>query len=70
MRTLLNNLRTGLPTAQVTTCTYIPQVGMSSETDAKGEITYYEYDSFQRLMNIKDKDGNVIKHMTYHYQGQ
>jgi len=56
--------------AQMTTYTYDPLVGMTSSTDAKGEITYYEYDSLQRLINIKNKDGNIIKSYTYHYQGQ
>ncbi|BAU55156.1 hypothetical protein [Mucilaginibacter gotjawali] len=56
--------------AQMTTYTYDPLVGVTSSTDAKNEITYYEYDSFQRLINIKDKNGNIIKHMDYHYQGQ
>lgn len=56
--------------AQMTTYTYDPLVGMTSATDAKGQTTYYEYDVFQRLMNIKDKDGNIIKSFTYHYQGQ
>jgi YD repeat-containing protein len=56
--------------AQMTTYTYDPLIGLTSSTDAKGEVSYYEYDSFQRLMNIKDKDGNIIKHMDYHYQGQ
>jgi YD repeat-containing protein len=39
-------------------------------TDAKGLTTTYEYDGFQRLMNIKDKDRNIVKHMDYHYQNQ
>jgi YD repeat-containing protein len=56
--------------AQMTTYTYDPLVGMTSSTDAKNEVTYYEYDPFQRLMNVKDKDGNIVKHMFYHYQGQ
>ena len=56
--------------ALMTTYTYDPLTGLTSTTDAKGEITFYEYDSFQRLMNIKDKDGHIIKHMDYHYQGQ
>ncbi|MEZ2339425.1 hypothetical protein AB6735_27530 [Mucilaginibacter sp. RCC_168] len=56
--------------AQMTTYTYDPLVGMTSSTDAKGETTTYEYDGFQRLMNVKDKDGNIVKHMDYHYQGQ
>ncbi|MGN8071589.1 hypothetical protein [Mucilaginibacter sp. 22184] len=56
--------------AQVTTYTYDPLVGMTSSTDPKGETTTYEYDNFQRLLNIKDKDGNIVKSFTYHYSGQ
>ncbi|WP_121812080.1 RHS repeat domain-containing protein [Mucilaginibacter kameinonensis] len=44
--------------------------GLKSTVDPKGMPTYYEYDNFQRLQNIKDKDGNIIKHYDYHYQGQ
>ena len=54
--------------AQMTTYTYDPLTGLTSSTNAKGETTYYEYDPFQRLMNIRDKDGNILKHMEYHYQ--
>ena len=54
--------------AQMTTYTYDPLIGETSVTDPKGEITYYEYDAFQRLMNIKDKDGNINKHVDYHYK--
>jgi len=53
----------------VTTLTFSPGTGLTSETDPKGEITYYEYDALQRLMNIKDTNGNIIKHYDYHYQG-
>ena len=56
--------------ALMTTYTYDPLIGITSVTDAKNETTYYEYDALQRLMNIKDKDGNIIKHTDYHYQGQ
>ncbi len=57
-------------TALMMTYTFDPLIGMTSSTDAKEEVTYYEYDSFQRLMNVKDKDGNITKHIDYHYQGQ
>jgi YD repeat-containing protein len=56
--------------AQMTTYTYDPLIGMTSATDAKGQTTYYEYDSLQRLINVKDQYGNVLKHTDYHYQGQ
>ena len=66
---LLRNGLTGND-IMVETYTYNPLVGVTSSTDPKGETTYYEYDSFQRLINIKDKDGNIIKHTDYHYNGQ
>jgi len=56
--------------AQMTTYTYIPQVGVSSVTDAKGEITYYEYDTMQRLLNIRDQYKNIVKSYCYNYAGQ
>lgn len=56
--------------AQVSTYTYIPLVGMTSATDAKGVATYYEYDSSNRLRIIKNKDGNIVKAFCYNYAGQ
>ncbi|SDP94123.1 hypothetical protein SAMN05428975_3864 [Mucilaginibacter sp. OK268] len=56
--------------ALMTSYTYDPLVGMTSMTDPKSETTTYEYDNFQRLMNVKDKDGKIIKRIDYHYQGQ
>jgi hypothetical protein len=70
LRTHLNTLRTIFPDAQVSTYTYKSLVGMTSATDAKGQTSYYEYDNFQRLVNIKDQNGKILKHMDYHYQGQ
>jgi hypothetical protein len=55
-------------TAQMKTFTYGPMVGMTSMTDEKGETTYYEYDSFQRLKNVRDKDQNLLKSYDYHYK--
>jgi YD repeat-containing protein len=56
--------------AQMTTYTYDPLVGMTTATDPKNQVSYYEYDGFQRLINIKDKDGYIVKHFDYHYSGQ
>lgn len=72
LRNLLAPIRTDarLKNAQITTYTYDPLVGMTSSTDPKGMTTTYEYDSFQRLMNVKDQNGNIIKHNDYHYQNQ
>ncbi|QKJ32454.1 hypothetical protein HQ865_22710 [Mucilaginibacter mali] len=59
-----------LPNAQVMSYTYKPLVGMTSATDAKGTATYYEYDDFQRLRFIRDKDNNIVKAFCYNYKGQ
>lgn len=68
IETFIAPLKTALPNAQITTYSHIPLVGVSSISDAKGLTTYYEYDGFQRLKNIKDQNGNVIKNNIYHYK--
>ena len=63
---LRNNI--SLVNAQLTTYTFSPLVGMTSQTDPKGMTTYFEYDSSQRLKTIKDQSGNIIKSYDYHYK--
>jgi YD repeat-containing protein len=43
---------------------------MTSKTDIKGRITYYEYDNFNRLKTIKDNQGNILKQYEYHCKNQ
>lgn len=57
-----------LKNAQITSYTYKPLIGMTSQTDPKGMTIYYEYDEFQRLKNVKDQNGNILKNNTYHYK--
>ncbi|WP_121810218.1 hypothetical protein [Mucilaginibacter kameinonensis] len=70
LSTFLAPLRSNpsLKTSLVTTFTYIPGTGMTSLTDPKGLKTTFEYDSFQRLKNVKDKDLNITEAIRYHYQ--
>ena len=53
--------------AFMTNYTYDANGNITSSTDAKGLTVYYEYDAFLRLVNVKDKDGNIVKHTDYHY---
>ena len=52
----------------VTTYTYQPLVGMTSMIAPNGEVTTYEYDSFDRLHLVKDHNGKVIEQNDYHYK--
>ena len=56
--------------AQMTTYTYTPLIGITSQCDVNNRILYYEYDGLSRLQVIKDQDGNVTKTFDYHYVGQ
>jgi YD repeat-containing protein len=69
IRTELNKLRTNLPNALVTTYTYKPGVGITSETDPNGITTYYYYDDFSRLSFIADNDNKILKRFCYNYDG-
>ena len=65
--TTINNLRTQLPNALVTTYTYKPLVGILTETDPRGMMTKYDYDSFGRLNKVTRAD-RVIETYDYHYK--
>jgi hypothetical protein len=56
--------------AQMTTYTYTPLVGMSSQCDVNNRATYYNYDPLGRLRYVQDQDHNIIKTNQYHYKGQ
>jgi len=66
--TYIDELRLYPVTAQMTTYTYAPLVGMTTVCDADNRITYYSYDGLGRLDRIKDQDGNIIKTFQYHFQ--
>ena len=66
----LNNLRDTLTNANVTTYTYKPLVGISSVTDPRGQKTTYFYDSFGRLIQVKDHNNNILSENVYKYKNQ
>jgi YD repeat-containing protein len=55
-------------TARISTTTYNPLIGKTSECDVNGKITYYEYDDLGRLKIIRDENRNVIKAYEYNYK--
>ncbi|MFC1223743.1 DUF5977 domain-containing protein [Pedobacter sp. BG31] len=60
-------LYAALPDAQISKYSYIPLVGLNSQTDAKGQIAYYQYDDQQRLLTIKDQNQKIVKSYSYNY---
>lgn len=64
----IDELRLYPETAQMITYTYEPLVGMTSQCDANNNIAYYEYDGLTRLLRIRDRDKNILKHFDYQYQ--
>ncbi len=53
----------------VTTYTYDPLAGVTSETKINNRTEYYEYDFMSRLTVIRDHDRNILKKICYNYAG-
>ncbi|WP_163410244.1 DUF5977 domain-containing protein [Flavobacterium ajazii] len=69
-RNALDTFRATLPNAFISTYTYDPLIGVTSITDPRGNVSYYEYDALGRLQFVKDKDLNVLQKYCYNYKGQ
>ena len=63
----LDELRLHPVGAQMSTYTYSPLVGMTSQTDPTGRTTTYEYDGIGRLLRTRDEQGRIRMQNEYHY---
>lgn len=54
--------------ASMTTYTYSPLLGKTSETDPSGKSVIFEYDGLGRLQDTRDQNGNLLKQYNYQYQ--
>lgn len=63
----IDELRLAPVGAQLTTYTYDPLVGMTSQTDPSGRTTTYEYDAVGRLVRTRDEQGRLLSQQEYHY---
>ncbi|MCE2733150.1 MAG: RHS repeat protein [Flammeovirgaceae bacterium] len=67
---LIDELRVYPQGSQMSSFTHKPLVGVTSVSDENGIITYYEYDEQNRLQNVRDNRGNIVKNYIYHFKGQ
>lgn len=51
--------------ARISTCTWLPGVGKTSETDHNGQSIYYEYDGFGRLVKVLDSARRPLREYEY-----
>jgi hypothetical protein len=57
-------------TPRQTIYTHKPMVGQTSVIDANGNTIKYEYDVFNRLSKVKDKNDHIMKQYRYHYKNE
>jgi hypothetical protein len=67
---LIDEVRLYPVDAEMTTYTFDPLVGITGQCMPDSRIAYYEYDAFQRLMLQRDQDRNIVKKISYNYNGQ
>ncbi|WP_320054781.1 DUF5977 domain-containing protein [uncultured Acetobacteroides sp.] len=65
----LDEIRVYPLNAIVSTFTYDPMIGITSETDPSGKTVKYAYDSFGRLMNVTEL-GKLVSNYDYKYYNQ
>jgi YD repeat-containing protein len=66
----LDELRLHPVGSQMTTQTYDPLYGVTSQTDPNSRSTYYQYDALGRIIAVKDNEQNLVKDYVYHTIGQ
>jgi len=64
---VIDELRLYPAGAQMTSYTYEPMLGLSASMDANSIATYYDYDGFGRLKNVRDFNRAIVKNFQYNY---
>lgn len=64
---LLDELRLYPKGALMTTATYEPLIGKTSDQGINNSISFFDYDVANRLINVRDADRNIVKNFSYNY---
>lgn len=63
--TYIDEIRIYPRDAQMTTYTYLPGIGITTQTDVNDNTTYYEYDALGRLTAIRNNERHLLKKYDY-----
>lgn len=66
----INTLRNKLPNSIVSTYSYKPLTGIQKATDARGISTYFGYENFGRLAEIRNNDKQLQSDYIYQFANQ
>jgi YD repeat-containing protein len=67
LRKEIDKLRTHFAETHIISNTYMPLIGITSQTSASGNVNYFEYDGQARLRSVRDKDSSILKLNEYKY---
>ncbi len=65
---IIDELRLYPDKSQLSTFTHRPFVGISSQNDANNNLLLFTYDGHNRLFNIRNRYGDILKQYEYKYQ--
>jgi hypothetical protein len=65
---VIDELRLYPANALMTSYTFAPLIGMTSQNSAANGINYFEYDANGRLKLVRDINNNIVKTFNYKYQ--
>lgn len=68
IQTIINQLILNYPDSVILGYSYDPLIGIKLEIGSNLQSKFYKYDSFGRLVEIKDHNGNILKQIDYHYK--
>lgn len=65
---VLDELRLHPADSQMRTFTYKDGIGVNTITNDNHQSTFYEYDGYGRLKNVRNHEGNITQHYRYQYK--
>lgn len=65
---IIDELRMYPENSLMTTLTHKPFIGVSTQNDPTNQVLSYAYDGFNRLLIVRNRNGEILKQYAYKYQ--